>query len=42
MMIFNSEWGGDGGGKWSGDFGGRALNKDSKTEALKMIVQKYN
>ena len=42
MMIFNGEEGGSGGGKWSGGFGGRALNKDSKTEALKMIGQRSN
>ena len=42
MLIFNGGGGGYGGGKWSGGFGGRALNKDAKTEALKMIGQRPN
>ena len=44
MMIFNGEGGGGGygGGQWDGGFGGCALNKDAKTEALKMIGQGSN
>ena len=43
MLIFNGEGeGGKGGGKWSGGFGWRALNKDAETEALKMIGQRSN
>ena len=40
MLIFNGEGNRSGGGKWSGGFGGRALNKDAKTEAPKMIGQR--
>ena len=39
MLIFNGEEGRQGGGKWSGGFGGQALNKDAGTEALNMIGQ---
>ena len=35
-MIFNREWWGLGGEKCCGGFGGRELNKDSETDALKM------
>ena len=31
-----------GGGKWSGGFGGKVLHKDAGTEALKMICQRSN
>ena len=41
-MIFNGEGEGYGGGQYSGGFGGRSLNKYSKTEALKMIGQRSN
>ena len=36
MLILNGEGGGYGGGKWGGGSGGQALNKDAKTEALKL------
>ena len=39
MQIFNEGGGIYGGWQWSGGFGGRALNKDSETEALKIIGQ---
>ena len=39
MLIFNGGEGGYGCGKWCGGFGGRALNKGAKTEALKRIGQ---
>ena len=42
MLIFNGEGGGECGEKWGGVLGGRALNKDAKTEALKMIGQQSN
>ena len=42
MLVFNGEAGVYGGGKWSGGFGGQALNRDAETEALKMIGQRSN
>ena len=42
MLVFNGEGEGYGGGQWGGGFGGKSLNKDAKTEALKMIGQQPN
>ena len=42
MLILNGEGGGQGDGQWSGGFGGQSLNKDAKTEAIKMIGQQSN
>ena len=43
MLVFNGgRGGGYGCGQWSGGLGGRALDKDAKTETLKMIVQRSN
>ena len=42
MLVFNGEGGGCGGGKRSGGFGGQAINKDAKTEALKIIGKRSN
>ena len=40
MLSFNGEGRGYDCGKWSCGFGGRALNKNDETEALKMIGQR--
>ena len=40
MLILNGEGGGYGVEKWGGGCRGRSLNKDAKTEALNLIIQR--
>ena len=42
MLIFNGGGRRKGGGQWSGGLGGKSLNMDAETEALKMIGQRSN